>query len=159
MDGELHALTSGRDGTLGPVVTPSSEPSLLQEQRINITEWTDGPAFVGLLSDANAGLKHQGDESWGFAWWLVLGDNADSPTLGVGVRGAVGALSWWEGDQEFVHEAGFNADHADTYTTTDGHHFAQPPGSEMPIGQVYAAVEELVSTHQRPTSIAWRESR
>lgn len=85
----------------------SLSDTLLAAQHIDITEQSDGQSFVAALKTINDGLSQgQSEEPWGFAWWLRLGSDDDSPALVVGVRGKVGTLSWWEGEQEWRRRTG-----------------------------------------------------
>lgn len=72
----------------------SLSDTLLAAQHIDITEQSDSQSFVAALKTINDGLSQgQSEEPWGFAWWLRLGSDDDSPALVVGVRGKVGTLS------------------------------------------------------------------
>lgn len=93
----------------------------------------------------------------GLTWFFVpaRGDLFDtSPSRALGVRGDVGALMWFTATHEFVPATGSNVDTTD-YFVADGHHFGMPPGAELPIEQVRAALREYVRTGERPACVEW----
>jgi hypothetical protein len=51
-----------------------------------------------------------------------------------------------------VPENGANDEYVD-YFTWEGHYFARPPGTEVPIDVVFEAVRECVDTMNRPTCV------
>jgi hypothetical protein len=94
----------------------------------------------------------------GFVWLFRLGTSDDDPALAVGVRGEIGALAWYAGDDELVPVDGLNEHEADCYWTWFGHESPMPPHSELSIALVYQVIEEWVSTHRRPRCLRWRSA-
>ncbi|HEX3783576.1 MAG TPA: Imm1 family immunity protein [Pseudonocardiaceae bacterium] len=120
----------------------------MRDGQIDVSQYDDPADLVAQLREVN----ERPDP--GFVWFLTVGSQEEDPTLVVGVRGEVGALAWYDDDGCFVPVDGLNEDHAE-YWLWAGHEAPMRPHSEVPVDRVYAAVEELVRTHQRPLRIEW----
>jgi hypothetical protein len=129
-------------------MTTARQPTLTGRDHLDITEYDEPARLLAALKDASPA-------EGGLVWQFQLGPDDSAPTLAVGVRGATGALVWYEGDDQFVPVEGANTDWVD-YWTWFGHESPMPPSSEVPVDRVYAAVEELIRTRRRPTCVTWR---
>ncbi|HEX3784232.1 MAG TPA: Imm1 family immunity protein [Pseudonocardiaceae bacterium] len=111
-----------------------------------------GPdVVIQLLSEHD---RRRANPAAGLCWWFQSSESADGPTLLVGVRGEVGALEWFDGAEAAAPVAGTNATRVD-YFTRWGHHNDLPPGVELPIERIYAALSEFMTTEQRPACVVW----
>jgi hypothetical protein len=125
---------------------------LMGREQLDVSSYRDPAPVLALLREANQDRvdRHVG----GCVWLFQLGDESTDPCLAVGVRGNVGALVWYARPGRFVPGNGMNGEYIDYWTWT-GHESPMRPGAEVPIDQVYEAVDELIRTHQRPTCVAW----
>ncbi|HEX4220787.1 MAG TPA: Imm1 family immunity protein [Pseudonocardiaceae bacterium] len=121
--------------------------------QLGISPYRDPAQILALLREANQDCADY--QAGGFVWLFRLCDSFGDPCLAVGIRGEVGALVWYAKPGMFVPVNGTNRDYAD-YWTWFGHEAPMRPGSEVPIDQVYAALDELIRTQQRPTCVQWR---
>lgn len=126
----------------------TSMVNVLDAVTVNVRTLPEGTDLLSLLRDAAT----TSEADWGTSWILATTD-ASTPQLMVGVRGDVGALVWYQ-PAEIVPAHGLNADPVD-YSLADQHHTPIPPGGELPVDRVFAAVDEFVRTGQRPTCVEW----
>ncbi|HEX3784002.1 MAG TPA: Imm1 family immunity protein [Pseudonocardiaceae bacterium] len=133
-------------------MSTTERPVLMDLDHLDITGYHDPEPLIPQLRDAN--LHRANTPHYGFIWRFRLGIGDAVPVLALGVRDEVGALIWYEGDDRFVPADGLNADYVD-YWTLSGHEYPAWPRSEVPIDQVYAAAEEFIRTHRRPTCVEW----
>jgi hypothetical protein len=128
--------------------------TLIGHDHLDITGHREpGPVLTALCeASESSAAPHVG----GFVWLFRLGSGDHDPTLAVGVRGEIGALAWYAGDDELVPVGGLNEAEADGYWTWFGHESPMPPRAEMLVADVYRALSQWVSTHQRPTCLRWR---
>ena len=126
--------------------------ALMGRDQLDVSGYHEPAPLLALLRDAN---QHRAERNiGGCAWLFQLGGGPDDPCLALGVRGEVGALVWYARPGRFVPVNGLNENYVD-YWTWFGHESPMRPHAELPIDQVYAALEELIRTHQRPTCVAW----
>ena len=128
-------------------------PALMRADVLDVTRFP--PArLLELMRAANA--AHGDSLSAGTLWLLRHGtDDMAAPGLAVGVRGAVGAVSWFGETITEIPEGGSNQEWVEYYLPS-GHDNSMPPGSELPIEQVLTTVEQYARTGTRPTVIEWR---
>ncbi|HEV3362062.1 MAG TPA: Imm1 family immunity protein [Pseudonocardiaceae bacterium] len=126
---------------------------LTGNDHLDITDHHEPGPLLAALREVNG--QSGADRTGGFMWLFRLGSSDDDPTLAVGVRGEIGALAWYLGNDELVPANGLNDDDADRYWTWFGHEFPLPRRSELPIDLVYRALAEWIGTHRRPTCVAW----
>ncbi|MDQ3405859.1 MAG: Imm1 family immunity protein [Actinomycetota bacterium] len=108
---------------------------------------------VRLLATMAAVNAMRENPETGIVWWLLAGDQQPR-RLVAGVRGTRGVLMWTDSTDSYQPESGDNDQYVD-YFTWEGHHFALPPGTEVPIEVVYDAVRECVKTLAQPTCVRW----
>lgn len=125
---------------------------LMGRDHLDITPYRDPAPVLASLRDANQDRVDR--DAGGCVWLFQLGDGAGDPCLALGVRGDVGALVWYARPGRFVPANGMNGEYVD-YWTWFGDESPMRPGAEVPIDQVYAAMDELIRTHRRPTCVAW----
>lgn len=125
---------------------------LIGHDRLEISARHDPARVLALLREANHDWA--GRNAGGCVWLFQLGDGSGDPCLAVGVRGDVGALTWYAKPGRFVPTNGMNNEYVD-YWTWCGHESPMWPRAEVPVEQAYAALEELIRTHQRPTCVEW----
>lgn len=130
----------------------AAQPVLMGSDHLDITVYSDPTELLARLREANDYRADTPDD--GFVWEFRLGPSDDDPALLLGIRGEIGALVWYGKQDKFVPAGGLNTDYAN-YWTWFGHEAPMRPGSEVPIEQVYAALDELIRTHQRPACIDW----
>lgn len=135
-------------------MTTIVSPVLVGRDHLDITEQREPGPLLAALREANE--PSIGARTGGFVWFFRLGATDDDPALAVGVRGEVGALAWYSGNDELVPVGGLNEAEVDRYWTWFGHESPMPPHSELPIAVVYQVVEEWISTHRRPECLRWR---
>jgi hypothetical protein len=134
-------------------MTTSGQTVLSGRDHLNVRELDDAASVVAELRAVNVA---NGDPArGGLVWHFQLGDDESSPALVAGVRGEVGAVAWYEGVDELTPVDGTNDDWA-AYWTWSGHEFPMRPGTEIPLSEVCAAVEQLIRTRRRPDRIGWR---
>jgi len=128
-------------------------PALMRADVLDVTRLP--PArLLELMRAANT--WHQAPHGAGVLWLLRHGtDDMAAPGLTVGVRGPVGAVSWFGETISEIPEDGSNQEWVEYYLPS-GHDNSMPPGSELPIERVLALVEQYARTGSRPTVIAWR---
>lgn len=126
---------------------------LIGHEHLNISGLRESGPVLATLREINGqpGETRPG----GFVWLFRLGPNDEDPTLVVGVRGEIGALAWYVGEDELLPADGLNEDEADRYWTWFGHEAPMPQRSELPIAVVYRALAEWISTHRRPECVRW----
>ena len=91
----------------------------------------------------------------GTAWTLfVSAPDSTTPHLNVGVSGDRGILSWWDGTAMWVPESTTVTGRFVDYFRA-GHHAQFDAGREVSAEQVFKAIEEFLTTRQRP-SIEWK---
>jgi hypothetical protein len=77
-------------------------------------------------------------------WWLCVvvspGATDDDPALAVGVRGEIGALAWYAGDDELVLVDVLHQYEADCNWTWFGHESPMRLGAEVPAVAVSRGV-------------------
>lgn len=109
------------------------------------------------LVDELVELDRRGDGSEaGFVWSFGPRGEFDDIGLTVGVRGEIGAITWYDDEHAYVPESGLNTAHVD-YFTWHGHHFPQDPGAEVPVEVAFTALREYIATGERPTCVNWRQ--
>ena len=128
----------------------------MDHDQLDITDQREPGPVLAALQEANA--SSAGARTSGLVWLFRLGQTDDDPTLAVGVRGEVGALAWYAGDEELVPVNGLNKDEADRYWTWFGHESPMPPRSELPIADVYRVLTEWINIHRRPKCLRWRSA-
>lgn len=122
-------------------------PTLMRADVLDVTRIRP-PRLLELMRAANAG--HLTPHSAGMLWLLRHGtDDMAAPGLAVGVRGPVGAVSWFGETITEIPENGSNPEWVEYYLPS-GHENSMPPGSELPIEQVLATVEQFARTGTRP---------
>ncbi|MFE2753009.1 Imm1 family immunity protein [Actinosynnema sp. NPDC059335] len=134
-------------------MTAPGQSVLAGRDQVNVLELGDATAVVAALRAVGAASGEPSEG--GLVWHFQVGGDESSPTLVAGVRGEVGALVWYEGDGEFVPVNGTNDDWA-SYWTWSGHEAAVPPGAEVSLDEVCAAVDQLILTRRRPACVEWR---
>jgi hypothetical protein len=127
------------------------KPVLDGRDHLDITDLREAGPILAALREVNDEPAAAG----GFVWFFPLGSSDADPTLAVGVRGEIGALTWYVADRTLVPVGGLNEDDADCYWTWFGHEFPMQPRSEVPIDMAYQALAEWISTHERPTCVDW----
>jgi hypothetical protein len=130
----------------------TTELSMTDHVQLDVTPYDDAAPVVAALRNAYA---QSTTPDAAFVWFFQLGAGEWAPTLAVGIRGEIGALTWYQGNEGFVPADGSNQEDVD-YWMWSGHEAPMPPQSEVPISVVYAALEELVRTHERPTCVDWQ---
>lgn len=142
-------------------MSPDGEPTLLGREYLDITEYRDVDQVVALLREANSHYtrivaEQQGDG--GLVWNFRAGPVVEGgKILRIGVRGDRGSVEWFHGQEDLIPaDGGLNDDWVD-YWSWHGHESGAPPGSELPIDQVYQLLAEFVRTADRPNSIAWQQ--
>jgi hypothetical protein len=123
-------------------------PVLMRDGQIDVSQHDDPADLVAQLREVN----ERPDP--GFVWHFTVGTREADPTLVLGVRGEVGSLAWYENDDVFVPVGGLNEEEVD-YWLWAGHEAPVRVRSEVPIGQVYAALAEVIRTHNRPECMTW----
>jgi hypothetical protein len=129
---------------------------LIGSDHLDVSSFGDPAPVLTLLRKANQCRGNRNIS--GYVWLFKTGDGSGDPCLAVGVRGEVGALVWYAKSGRLVPADGMNRDYVD-YSTWFGHESPMRPGAEVPIDQVYAALDELIRTHQRPKCLRWRSVR
>ncbi|WP_371878860.1 Imm1 family immunity protein [Amycolatopsis roodepoortensis] len=127
-------------------------PGLARQDAYDVAAMATADDLVSMLKAVNAERERP---DAGVVWWLHVADQPDGELI-VGVRGAHGVALWSEPSRSFRPEDGANVDHVD-YFTWLGHHYTQPPRTEVPVEHVYQAVAEFVRTKARPNCIRWVE--
>jgi Immunity protein Imm1 len=92
-------------------------------------------------------------------WCLDVGGmeltDPNGHSLGVGVRGEIGALHWATNTgPSLVPAGGRNEEHV-MYRMGGLHESYMPPHTEIPVDKVYEALSEFLTTRQLPTCIEW----
>lgn len=94
-----------------------------------------------------------------WAWSISAGQAdpmaQDEKSLTVGVRNEVGALVWTDEDGDHVPVGGTNAEWLE-YFLGGSHGTSIPPGAEVDVETVHAALGEFLRTRARPTCVRWR---
>lgn len=98
---------------------------LIGRDHLDISNQRESGPVLAALREANG--QPGGTRPGGFVWLFRLGPNDADPTLVVGVRGEIGALAWYEGDDELVPADGINEDEADRYWIWSGHEAPKCP--------------------------------
>lgn len=120
----------------------------MEQTAITVAEM---PADVDLLGL----IRVENDRAVARLCWALL---ADQVSLVVGVAGDRGVLAWCGPDVRGGMEVSSGGDNPDETEYLLGGMYPQPfpPGCEIPIAEVYAAVAEFLRTGDRPSGVRWR---
>lgn len=138
--------------TLEGTASIMTTSKIIERESYDITV-TNADDLVATMRHQNERIKQRQASDAGTVWWLYQRDGTRTDLI-AGVRGERGCLVWCESQQLLHPQQGMNAEFVD-YFTWGNHAFTQPPGVEVPIADLYRAVEEYATTGGRPTCVEW----
>ncbi|MHA6799042.1 Imm1 family immunity protein [Bounagaea algeriensis] len=129
----------------------TSTTPLLESADVIVSPEIDAEELVRELCDAD---RERRSDDAGIVWFLQHTAGEYEPSLTVGVRGDVGALTWFTATDVHVPAGGAYSHWVD-YFSRYGHHMAVPSGAEVPVAAAHAALYEYARTGTRPRCVDW----